>query len=335
MQDKTKIDLVSVEVAGLWDTYMNDSFAICSLKHFLNTLHDEEIRHILQRALDISNGHMQVISDKLNQDGLPVPKGFNEDDVDMNAPKLFTDPFYLFYLLAMAQIGMNSYALILNHIARPDMRNFFTICLQESIELFNITVDALQQQGLYITSPRVEFVKDIDFLDNQDFFSGGWFKRKRSLLAREVSAIFASLRFNIIGGALITGFGQVAQSKKLSNYFFRGRDLARKKVEVLSKFYTDENIPVPAASDSFVTDSTAAPFSDKLMLFNIVMLFGASITQDSTGFANSMRHDLQAHFSGSAIETAKYAEDGLDILIENRWLEQPPQVIEHKELAKI
>ena len=335
MQDKTKIDLVSAEVAGLWNTYLNDSLNICVLKHFLNTLEDEEIRHILQRALDTSNSHVQVVIDKFNQDGFPIPKGFKDEDVDMNAPKLYTDPFYLFYLISLGQVGMSYYSLILNHAARPDIRSFFSICVQESIELFNLTVDALQQQGIYIKSPRVEFVKDIDFIDKQSIFSAGWFGKKRSLLAREITTIFASLRFNRVGADLITGFAQVAQAKKLSDYFFRGRDLAYKKIKDLNEFFINENIPIPSTSESFVTDSTVAPFSDKLMAHLVIMLYGASIMQDGAGLANAMRHDLQVYFSGSAMETAKYAEDGLDLLIENRWMEQPPQVIDHRELVRV
>lgn len=335
MEDKRKLNMVATEIAGLWDTYMNDSLATCTLKHFLNTLHDEEIRHILQRALDISNGHLQVIKEKFNQEGLPIPKAFGEDDVDMKAPKLYTDPFFLFYLISISQIGMNNYAVILNHISRADIRDFFSTCIQEYIELFNLTVDALQQQGLYIKSPRVEVVKDIDFIDKQDFFSAGWFGKGRNILAREITGVFANLRLNIICGALATSFSQVAHSKKLSNYLLRGRDLAWKRVKDLSQFLIDEHIPIPSTSDSFVTDSTVAPFSDKLMLYHILVILQLGLILQGNSLANSMRHDLQAYFSGSMMETAKYTEDALDILIENKWMEQPPQVIEHRELANV
>lgn len=94
-------------------------------------------------------------------------------------------------------------------------------------------------------------------------------------MAREVTNIFASLRQNIIGGVMISAFGQVAKSKEISHYLYRGGD-----------------------------------------------------------FSNSMRHDIQAHYSGSLIQTGKYAEDGLDILIKNKWFEQPPIVIESRELVK-
>ncbi|MDD2234512.1 MAG: DUF3231 family protein [Desulfitobacteriaceae bacterium] len=134
-------------------------------------------------------------------------------------------------------------------------------------------------------------------------------------MAGEITAIFASLRQNKIGAALITGFAQVAQSPMLKEYLFRGRDLSWKKVEKLNQFFIDEHIPIPSSSDSFVTDSVIAPFSDKLMAVNILFLQTASIQQDCFGFTNSLRHDLLTYFAGSALETGKYAEDGVDILI--------------------
>jgi hypothetical protein len=171
MQDKTKIDLISSEIAGLWNVYMNDTMVICMLKYFLNNLEDEEIRPILQHALDISNSHIQIVVDQFNKEGLPIPQGFKDTDVDINAPRLFTDPFYLFYIMNMAQYGMNFYTLILNHMARSDMRDFFSKCIIESIELINKIADTLQQQGLYIRAPRVEFSKEIDFIVKQNYYS--------------------------------------------------------------------------------------------------------------------------------------------------------------------
>lgn len=185
-----------------------------------------------------------------------------------------------------------------------------------------------------IRGPRVEFDKKTDFIDKQNFFSGELLGQSRPLIAREITSVFASMRYNIIGGALITGFAQIAESKKISDYFFRGRELADKKIKALTSIFSKENIPISSSSDSFVTDSTVAPFSDKLMLYHIVLLHGASIGQDGLAFSTAMRHDLQKHYSGSIVETGKYAEDGLDILIENQWMEQPPQLIDRKELVE-
>ncbi|MFT9497994.1 DUF3231 family protein [Anaerosolibacter sp.] len=334
MEDKTKIRLAAPEVSGLWQMYNDDTLAICVLKHFLNTVEDEEVHPLIQHALDVSNGRLLVITNILNQEGLPLPQGFTDNDINMSTPKLFTDTFYLKYLINMAEIGMGAYTLVLSHVTRSDVRDFFSKAIAESVELYNKVADILVQQGTFIRGPRVEFTKKTDFIDKQSFFSGGWLSQSRPLIAREITSVFASLRFNIIGGALITGFGQVAESKKVSEYFFRGRELADKKINALSAIYNKENIPIPSSSDSFVTDSTVAPFSDKLMLYHIVILHGASMGQDGLALSTSMRHDLQALYTNSIAETGKYAENGLDILIRNQWMEQPPQLIDHKELVR-
>lgn len=334
MQDKTKIGLVASEVAGLWDSYMNDSLGVCTLKYYLNRVEDEEVRRILQHALDISNGHIQFATNVFNQEGLPIPQGFAEDDVNIDAPRLYDDSFYLFYLTNMSQLGMNVYSLVLNHVARSDIRDFYTNCISESASLYNTITDTLLSQGIFIRAPRVEFPKSVSFIKDQNFFSGGLIGRKRPLVAREITSIFASLRYNLIGGALITGFGQVAESKKISDYFFRGRDLSFKKIKTLISILINENIPIPSTSNSFVTDSTTAPFSDKLMLYHTLLINGGAIAQDGTSLSTALRHDLQTHYVGSMADTGRYGEDGFDIMIENQWMEQPPQAIAHKNLVK-
>ncbi|MDP4144900.1 MAG: DUF3231 family protein [Bacillota bacterium] len=334
MQSKVNTNLVSAEVAGLWSTYTVDSLGICMLKHFLNRVEDDDVSCVLEKAVNTCSEHLQVIKDKFKQDGITIPKGFTEEDVNLRAPRLFTDSFYLFYLLSMAHFGMNEYSLILSHSSRRDIRDFFSNCHSESIELFNLTVDTLEQKGIYMRAPRVEFSKEADFIDKQGVFSAGWFGKKRGLMAREITAIFASLRQNIIGGAMITGFAQVAQSEKVRDYLFRGRDIAWNKVEKLNSFFIDEKIPAPSTSDSFVTDSTFPTFSDKLMLNMTIMMFGAGIQQDGIGSANVMRHDLHSYYSSSVLETVRYEEDGLDILFKNKWFEQPPIVVEARNLVK-
>ncbi|MDD4347048.1 MAG: DUF3231 family protein, partial [Desulfitobacteriaceae bacterium] len=94
---------------------------------------------------------------------------------------------------------MNSYTMVLNYITRSDLRGFFSTCIQESTDLLNLTVDALEQQGLYIRSPRVEYLKNNNYINNQNFLNAGLFGKKRNLLAGEITAIFASLRQNKIG----------------------------------------------------------------------------------------------------------------------------------------
>ena len=96
MGDITKIPLVSSEISSIWNSYIGNSLTACVLKVFVNKVYDKETRSILQHTLDLSNQYIQELTGFFNQSGLPVPEGFN--DIDINAPRLYNDEFYLMYL---------------------------------------------------------------------------------------------------------------------------------------------------------------------------------------------------------------------------------------------
>ena len=105
MGDTTKIPLVSSEIAGLWNSYMSDTMIVSVLKYFLNNVEDSETRAILQQTSDLSSNHIQELTNIFNQEKLTIPEGFNDNDVNVNAPRLFTDHFYLAYLCFMARVA--------------------------------------------------------------------------------------------------------------------------------------------------------------------------------------------------------------------------------------
>lgn len=109
----------------------------------------KKTRVILQQTLDLAKQHITEITDFFNQAGLPIPDGFTDDDVNINAPRLFSDSFYLAYLSYMARVAMHNYTLILNQIARYDIRDYFTKRIYDSIDLYNKSVDLRLSKGIY------------------------------------------------------------------------------------------------------------------------------------------------------------------------------------------
>ncbi|MBU3113876.1 DUF3231 family protein [Clostridium lacusfryxellense] len=71
------------------------------------------------------------------------------------------------------------------------------------------------------------------------------------------------------------------------------------------------------------------------MMFKIVALGTISIANDGMAVAEALRTDIQTKFLRITPEVMKFIKDGADIMIENEWFEQPPQAIEHKNLAVI
>jgi len=333
MGDILKSPLISSEITGLWDSYLGDTMIVTVLKYFLNRVEDSEIRAILQQNLDISNYHIQQLTNMFNKEKLMLPEGFNDKDVNINVPRLFTDSFYLHYLTYMSRVGMNNYTLILNQIARPDIRAYFSKRINENIDLYNNSTDLRLSQGIAIRAPRVEVNKEIQYVESQSFISD-WFGEKRPLLTIEITHIFAIIFSNLVGRAITTGFGQVSKDKKISKYFFEGKDIATKYIYELTGLLTDEGIPIPSTSDSFVTNSIVSPFSEKLMLNHLAVLSSSAISNFGMSMANTMRSDIVAKYIKYTAQTMKYSKKGANIMIDNGFLQQSPQAIKHENLVR-
>lgn len=334
MTNIKQIPLISSEINGLWNSYMSDTLLVCMLKHFLNRVEDEKTSVILQETCDLSNKHIQELTNLFGVEQLPVPDGFTDKDVNINAPRLFTDAFYLHYLGFMSTVAMHNYTLILNQTARSDIRAFFSKRIHEYIDLYNNSADLRLSKGIFIRAPRVEVSKQVEYIKKSSFMID-YFGEKRPLLTREITHIFNSIFSNIVGRAITTAFGQVSKIKENSDFYFEGKTLATKQIGELTSLLTQEGIPIPSYSDSYVNDSLIAPFSEKLMLSHSMALASSGISSLGMAIADTMRVDLQGKYMKYFAEDMKYSKTGADIIIKNGWLEQPPQAVKHENLVGV
>jgi len=282
----------------------------------------------------LSKQHISEITDLLNGAGLRIPEGFTDIDVNINAPRLFTDAFYLAYLSFMSRIAMHNYTLILNQIARSDIRDYFSKRIYDSIELYNKSADLRLSKGIFIRAPFVETPKKVQYVKSQNYILG-IFDEKRPMLLNEITQLFGIIFSNIVGRAMATGFGQVSKDKKTASYLFEGMDLSSSIIKELTIAFSDEGITIPSSSDSFVTDSTVAPFSEKLMLTHMLVLGSSGVSSLGMAMAESLRSDLYIKYLRFSAESMKYTQKGSKIMIDNEWLEQPPNMLKHKDLVGI
>lgn len=334
MEDHTRKPLNIASIAGLWSTYMSDSASICVFKYFLNTAEDKEIKKVIQQALDLSEQHIKVVEKIFNEDNITIPDAFGEGDVDISAPRLFSDSYYLFYISTMSGFGMDAYSLMIRNTSRADVENFFVKCLNDATGLL-LKASALEKEkGIYLSAPRMEISPKITYIERETFFAG-LLGKPRPLLVREVANIFAGELVDIFWRALFTGFGQVTATREVKDFMFKGIDIASAHYENFSKLLNDEDIPVPGVSDIYVTNSTTAPFSDKLIMFLALSVCAFVMSVDGASIASSMRSDLIAIYTKLGAEVTKYASEGMEIMINNRWMEQPPQVVRHESLSTV
>jgi hypothetical protein len=327
------VKLTSAEVANIWSNYMSDSAAICTIGSFLTHVDDQEIRSILESALQLSQTHVQKLESIFTEEQYPVPDGFNPKvDFHQEAPRLYTDDFYLFYIQNVGKMGMEFYTMSLSNCGRLDICEYFTECLNESAKLLNKTTEIMLTKGTYIRAPYIPPAETVEYIQKQSYLSE-WFGRHRPLNAIEMSQIYFNMIQNQMGRTLLMGFSQVAKSGQVRDYMVKGRDIANKHVEVLSSLLSKEFLPSASAWDTMPTESNVPPFSDKLMMFHTTTLNAIGIAHYGKSLGLSPRGDLVTDYSRLMAEVVQYAADGTEIMIENGWLEQPPQGIDRIKLA--
>ncbi len=327
-------ELTVAEISALWTSYQNDTMMICGLRHFLQNVDDPQIRIILEKLLAISEEHQITLTEIFTAEGYPVPIGFTENDVHLDAPRLFSDRIYLELMLNVANFNLAIYGLALSQVERDDIISFYSTALDETQKLNKLTKANAKEKGLYIRYPQIPKAKQTEFVTNDSFLTG-WFGERRPLLGVEITALVLNTRRNALGQALVAGFAQVANSKEVRKYFEKGRDIAGKQLEIFSSIIKDDYIDDGARIlTSEVTNSTVSPFSDKLMMTLVTTLIASGMGQYGTSMSISPRHDLGVHYTRLIAEIAKYSNKGATILIDNGWMEQPPIAADRKDLAK-
>jgi len=332
MNQPENLRLTSTEIGVLWLDYMSDSMAICMLQQMLEKAIDKDVKPILQFSLNLSKQHVQAISQIFKNEGMAIPMGYSDGDVDMKAPALFSDTFKLRYLKHLAGAGMMAYALGQNQAVRSDVRKYFWHCIESSRELDEKVTQVLLSKGLYIRAPYIPVPRQVKFAESPSFM-GSVLGKNRPLNAMELTHLSVNISTNAMGRVVLIGFAQTAKSKDVRDYCVRGKDITKKHIEVLSLLLREDDLSAPETWDSEVTDSTIATFSDKLMMQHITLLIALSMAHYGAALGASSRVDVTADYVRLMAEIAQFGEDGAQIMIKHGWLEQPPQAADRKELA--
>ncbi|WP_253724337.1 DUF3231 family protein [Weizmannia acidilactici] len=260
---------------------------------------------------------------------LSIPNPFQRYPIYLTLHKildgtLFSDVFYLHYVKNMVRGGLVTHANTLPQLFREDILSFGAKCLSSYIELNQETTEILLKKGLAERPPYIVYPKETEFVQKQSFILE--ILGKRSLTATEITTLYANIMTNLFGSCIAAGFAQTAKSKKVCDYIARGKELAQKHIKVFSDYLEHHSLPVPMllAVNQDVTNLTEPPFSDKLMMYHFGLMIYAGIGNYGTAISECMRSDLATDYSRLQIEILKFSEDGLNIMIDNNWFEQPP-----------
>src|SRR4051812_1410612 len=119
MEDKTKIHLTAAEMSGLWAQYISDTLAVCVTHYFIAKVEDEEVRPVLEFTNETARENISIMEEIFKKDEFPIPTGFSDQDVNPNAPKLFSDTFVLMFLRHMSIMAITASSAALGLATRP------------------------------------------------------------------------------------------------------------------------------------------------------------------------------------------------------------------------
>ena len=334
MEDRN-IHLTCVEISNLWATYINDNVVKCILTHFLQRVDDPEVIPLLELTIEIADSHLKDISELYQKEGIVTPVGFPvEKHVNLSAPRLFSDIFYMEYMQYMSKFGLTSHSSAIATSSREDIRALFEKYHNQAAVLNRKIIMMMKKKGIYIRPPYMTYPKKVDFVDKQ-YFLTGLFGKKRPLLGSEVNHLYLTSIHNELGKSTLTGFAQVTQDPDLKAYFFSGVQLSDKILRGSQHVMMESNVPSSMSWDTIVSDSTDAPYSDQLMLFVVGILSQLGIAAYGMALSMSMRRDVGVLYSGFLARSLAYSEDGAQMIIERGWLEQPPMFEDRDKLMKV
>ncbi|MGC5326269.1 DUF3231 family protein [Brevibacillus sp. SYSU BS000544] len=329
----TNIEFSCTEIGGLWGVYIQESMAVCFLTYFLHHLQDGQIVPLAEEALEISKERLEKIKGFFLSENFPIPAGFSEGDVNLAAPPLFHDTFTLSFIYMMNRLGMINFAFTASNNVRLDVLDFFNECIHISTEMFGKAVRMMLEKGIYDRPPKMNYPNKIEYVEKISFLDGV-LGMKRPLNAIELSEIFFNIERNYFSVIIMLGFAQVMEDKKLKDLIIRGKKISEEQIELFNTLLMQEDLLGTVTVSMEVTASTVSPFSEKLIMSMINILNSVDILLISHALALTMRADLTAHYSKIIAKVMAYAKDTYDIMVQRKWLEQPPLTTNRKQLIQ-
>jgi hypothetical protein len=327
--------LSASEVGTLWLTYEEKTFIMRMLEYFIEKSDDKQATYILGGLWQELNFYVLQMEQLFKDQGMVIPIGFTESDVNIEAPKLYDNGFDVMFVRILKEVSMGMYTINMNMSYNDKVMQIYEGLTTVTQKIYKLSTLYLLERGILTLPPKVTMPKTNEFIENKSYLDGlNPFGDKRALNDIELGILHHGIEVNNIGLQLITGFAQCAKDKEVKQYFLKGLDLAKKQINVMEEILLESNVQFSATSGCTVTTSTVAPFSDKLMMHCIYLLNGFSLVGNSFGTYFSMRKDLSVKATFLAKDVYFYAQEGIKIKIKNGWFEEPPQMEDRSKIIK-
>lgn len=321
-------ELTVSEVSNMWSSYLKNSMELQFFTYFFQTAEDRKVRKIVGRLLHQSGKNLKQLQDFFHKESISVPLGFTDEDININAGKVFSDHFILFFCHDITQLSLSTYPSALGESTRKDIRDYFEITLKFTLKIQNEIVDLMLSKDIYPKPPKIKLDDRIDFA-RSIIYLNGFRGGSRALNAPEIANLSRLIHRAQFSRNIFATFSHISQRNEMKDHFSKGRAMAEDVLRSLQEVMNKENIPVSSAKELTQFDVDIPPFSEKMMLFFVNTCIGIfCFTMISQAMTSSLRSDIIIKLLSISKNMSLYYGKGLMIAIKQKWLEQPPQAAE-------
>jgi len=336
MTTEAKIKLTSSELGTLWMTYISKSARLLIYDLFKDKTIDKEAQDILSACITEVQNVKDGIANIFNNENAVIPLGFDKSDILREAPPLFDDIFNIMFIRQMMKLNFGNNGVFPAMTYMKEVNDILKLDYDISNKYYMITTNYLLGKGVLAKPPSVTMPKKTEFIEDKNYMTGfNIFSEKRSLNTIEIGYINEAIEYNIFSMQLLTGFAQVTKESEVKKYFIEGKELSKKIITKLSDTLLKSDIQPVGTWAGKATDSTQAPFSDKLMMYINSLIASTALGFTALGTSFSMRNDLPLKLGLISKDTFYYAKKGAKIMIKHKWMEKPPQMEDRNQLTKI
>lgn len=324
------IALTSSELGYLWTGYSINEMSIWYLKTFYEHAKDQEIKELFSFAIEIAQKLLIKRKELMSKEGYPLPTGFSKGDMNPTAPTIFTDRFFLSYLLNGSRLGAEFHIRALVFSTRADVINYHKSCINDAIQLNDRVVNLMLNKGVYWRTPTLPAPTDQEKIHKPSYLDG-WIGDTRPINSMEIANLYVIIELLILIETICIGFAQTTTSAEMSEIFLKGSNIAKEHYHSLYNMLSVDDLPIPPSYTAELTDSKTRVFSDRMMICHLAGLFGSLISQYGFALGSVMKHDLLKEYSTQISKSGIFAEKLTKLLIKKEWLEKIPGAITRKD----
>lgn len=325
--------ITTSEIAILWTTFQQYSMLVCIFNYLKNNIKDPITNEIITEMAVTFKERVDFAANTFQQENVPVPIGFTDADVNLSAPPIFSEIYVYHYIRNLIRLGLTLNSLNLNMSSRPDIIDFYTTVVNNITTLNKKVADIMLAKGIMPKPPYATVSQNTEYIHSPKFFSA-FVGEKRPLLTIELSHLYNNALSNEVGKTLLLAFRQVSPNKRVRDWLADGMELSHQIVTKLTQIGNDEHIDFSFMRNGDVTNSTDPPFSDKLIMFHILLLSSIGSGMYGVSASVSMRHDIMKLYGEFMYDSSLFAAKGIKIMMDNDWFEEPPQVLDRDQLAE-